>query len=280
MPLSARSAAAGLGCAAVVGALLAAPASCADRDALRKIVEDQCLAHWREQHAAAPCVEVDEDPARPESGYAVLADRKGGAHFLLIPTATITGIESPALLAPGATNYFDAAWRARMRLSQAVGHDVPRQAIGLAVNPLHARSQDQLHIHIECLRPDVYRTLTHESERLTGSWTPIGVGGASYSALRVAGEDLAGRNPFELLASAMPQPGKTMADYTLVVAGAQSSSGPGFIVLASASAAGELLLDPTCSAAQAPSAAQATPTASAPPTASIAPAASAAPAPP
>jgi CDP-diacylglycerol pyrophosphatase len=244
-------AAAGLACAAIA-ALFAAPASCANRDALRQIVEDQCLVHWRELHSSAPCVEVDAgDTAHPDSGYAVLADRKGGAHFLLIPTATITGIESPALLAPGAANYFEAAWRARLRLSAAVGHELPRQVVGLAVNPLHARSQDQLHIHIECLRPDVYATLTRQTERLTESWTPMGVGGASYSARRIAGEDLSAQNPFKLLASGMPQPGRTMADYTLVVAGMRSSRGPGFIVLASASAAGELLLDSTCSAAAA-----------------------------
>jgi CDP-diacylglycerol pyrophosphatase len=251
MPLSRGFAAAALACAAAA-ALLAAPASCANRDALREIVEDQCLVHWRDQGNPAPCEEVDvADAARPDSGYAVLADRKGGAHFLVIPAATISGIESPALLAAGATNYFDAAWRARGRLSRAVGHEIPRQAVGLAVNPPHARSQDQLHIHIECLRPDVYRTLAREAERLTGSWAPVSVGGASYFAMRIAGEDLSAENPFKLLAGGMPQPGKSMADYTLVVAGAQSKSGPGFVVLASASAAGELLLDSTCSAATA-----------------------------
>jgi CDP-diacylglycerol pyrophosphatase len=249
MSLTGRFAAALLA-AAAIAALFAAPVSCANRDALREIVEDQCLVHWREQHESTPCEEVDvEDAAHPGSGYAILADRKGGAHFLLIPTATITGIESPALVAPEATNYFDAAWRARRRLSGVVGRDIPRQAVGLAVNPPHARSQDQLHIHIECLRPDVYETLTREAGRLTESWMPLGVGGASYSARRITGEDLRAENPFKLLARELPQPGKTMADYTLVVAGAQSRSGPGFILLASTAAAGELLLDSTCSAA-------------------------------
>jgi CDP-diacylglycerol pyrophosphatase len=249
MPMTRRFAAAGLA-GAMIALLFAASASCANRDALREIVEDQCLVHWREQHSAAPCEEVDvEDAAHPDSGYAVLADRKGGAHFLLIPTATITGIESPALIAPGATNYFDAAWQARERLARVVRHDVPRQAVGLAVNPPHARSQDQLHIHIECLRPDVYETLNREGGRLSGSWTPLVVAGASYSARIIAGEDLKDENPFKLLARGVPQAGKTVADYTLVVAGMQSRSGPGFIVLASPTAAGELLLDSTCAAA-------------------------------
>jgi CDP-diacylglycerol pyrophosphatase len=228
--------------------LFAAPASCADRDALRRIVEDQCLVHWREQHTSAPCEEVDvEDGAHPEAGYAILADRKGGAHFLLIPTGTITGIESPALLAPDALNYFDAAWQARERLARVVGHEVPRDEIGLAVNPPHARSQDQLHIHIECLRADVLAALNRA--KLTDSWSPIDLGGASYAARTLAGNDLMRANPFKLLASDVPQPGKTLGDYTLVVAGRGSKSEPGFVVLASPTAAGELLLDSTCAAA-------------------------------
>ena len=37
--------------------------------------------------------------------------------------------------------------------------DVPRNAVGLAVNTAHSRSQNQFHIHIECLRQDVYDSL-------------------------------------------------------------------------------------------------------------------------
>ncbi len=44
-----------------------------------------------------------------------------------------------------------------------------------------------------------------------------------------------------------------VGEYTLVVAGTQSASGPGFIVLTSPAVAGELLLDSTCAAASAPS---------------------------
>ena len=46
-------------------------------------------------------------------GFVVLKDIRGVAQFLLIPTARIGGIEDPAILAPDATNYWDAAWRAR-----------------------------------------------------------------------------------------------------------------------------------------------------------------------
>ncbi len=231
--------------------LLAAPASCANRDALRQIVQEQCVAHWLAEHSPAPCQELHfAHAADVDSGYALLADRKGGAHFLLIPTRTISGIEGAALLMPDSPNYFAAAWRARSRLAIVAGHDIPRSAVGLAVNPMHARGQDQLHIHIECLRPDVMQALDSNAGRLNGSWAPITLDGSSYAALEIPGEDLEAVDPFKLLAHRMPQEGRLMGDYTLVVAGMQSKSGPGFFVLASTTAAGELLLDSSCAAAR------------------------------
>lgn len=218
------------------------PAWCLNRDALRQIVQEQCVVHWRQQHDAAPCVRV-------EASFAVLPDRKGGAHFLLIPTKTIAGIESPELVQPDAAIYFSAAWQARDQIAAAVGHSVARGAIGLAVNPARARSQDQLHIHIECLRSQVARALQETAERITSTWSPVSIEGASFAALRIMGEELNGANPFELLAHRMPEADQVIGDYTLVVAGMQFEAGPGFIVLTGTGRAGELLLDSTCAVA-------------------------------
>jgi CDP-diacylglycerol pyrophosphatase len=237
-----------LSIASLAAALFATAASCANRDALREIVQDQCLPHWREQHNAAPCTEVHLDAA-VESGYAVLADRKGGAHFLLIPTKTISGIESPALEAPDTPSYFLAAWRARGRLDGVIGRPVPPRLVGLAVNPLHARGQDQLHIHIECLRPDVSEVLARQAAHISSSWSPLMLGGANYWARNISAS-LEADDPFKLLASQPPEAGRGMNDYTLVVTGTPIGDG-GFVMLASSSAAGELLLDSTCAAVQA-----------------------------
>jgi CDP-diacylglycerol pyrophosphatase len=234
---------AALSIASAAAALFAAAASCQNRDALREIVQEQCMPHWREQHSAAPCLELHLDGAGDE-GYAVLADRKGGAHFLLIPTKTISGIESPVLEAPGAPSYFQAAWRAHERLDGISGRRVPARLVGLAVNPLHARGQDQLHIHIECLRRDVYETLSRQAAHLSSSWVPVTLGGAGYW-VRGISADLDADDPFKLLASHPPEAERGMSDYTLVVTGAPRG---GFLMLASSSAAGELLLDSTCAA--------------------------------
>jgi CDP-diacylglycerol pyrophosphatase len=214
----------------------------ANRDALREIVQQQCIVHWQQQHSAAPCERIGE-------GFAVLADRKGGAHFLLIPTVTLAGMESPELLAAGTPNYFAAAFRARDELAAAVGHRIGRSAVGLAVNPRHARTQDQLHIHIECIRADVAAALKAASPRITQAWSPFSLGGSQYQALKILGEELDATDPIELLADKLPAARSDMGDYTLVVAGMDFKEGPGFVVLAGTGPAGELLLDSTCAVA-------------------------------
>jgi CDP-diacylglycerol pyrophosphatase len=222
--------------------LSALAAHAANRDALRQIVQEECLPHWQQQHSAAPCERVGD-------GYAVLADRKGGAHFLLIPTPTIAGMESPELLDARTPNYFDAAFRARDKVAAVVGHPIERSAIGLAVNPRRARSQDQLHIHIECIRADVAAALKAAAPRITTHWSPLDLAGSPYQALRIMGEELDRSDPIKLLADELPAAKSAMGDYTLIVAGMDLPQGPGFVVLAGTQSAGELLLDSTCAIA-------------------------------
>ena len=220
----------------------------ASRDALRQIVEEQCVVHWLSNMGPAPCDSVYLAAAKRDSdGYALLADIKGGAHFLLIPTKTIAGIESPAVLAANAPNYFAAAWRARAAIAAQLGRSVSRDEVGLAVNPERARTQDQLHIHIECLGPRTHRSLQAAAGRLGERWSPIALAQGGYQALRVMGEDLGAVNPFALLAERMPGARDRMGTYTLMVAGMQFKDGAGFILLTGVNVPGtETLLDSTC----------------------------------
>lgn len=220
------------------------------RDALRHIVQQQCVVNWVRKHDPAPCERVFLQDSNPEaSGYAVLADRKGGAHYLLIPTQTMAGIESSELLDPDTPNYFAQAWRARDLITAFVGHPVPRSALGLAINTAHSRTQDQFHVHIECLRQDVVDSLHAGAEQVGDTWAPLLVAGSTYKAQRIMGEGLDGANPFELLAALGPDVRHRMGDYTLIVAGMQFKSGPGFIILTGTGPTGELLLDSTCAVA-------------------------------
>lgn len=201
----------------------------ADPDALWRIVDGQCVPHQRASDNPAPCAEVDLS-----DDFALLKDIDGAAQYLLIPTERISGIESPALLAPDATDYFAAAWRARPLVEERLGRGVPRDWMSLAINSEFARSQNQLHIHIDCLRADVHDALARNVARVGPVWAPFPepLAGDHYSAIAVAGEDL-GANPFRLLADGVPGARTDMGRRTLVVVGAVLGDGrPGFIVLA------------------------------------------------
>ena len=238
-------------------ALGAVTAHSADRDALKHIVQDQCVPHWQQLRDPTPCARV----VPPD--FAVLADRKGGAHYLLIATGNVTGIEDPAVLADSSPNYFAAAWAARDRLEAVTGHPLRRESVGLAVNSAIMRGQDQLHVHMECVRADVSRALHAAAAQLTPQWSPLSINGRPYLALRIDGEDLSGHDPIRLLANGVPGSRADMRAFTIVVVGMQFAQGAGFAVLAGRTPAGgenavqllttrglvapgETLLDSTC----------------------------------
>jgi CDP-diacylglycerol pyrophosphatase len=219
-------------------------------DALRQIVQDQCVLNWQQHQNPSPCERVFlADPKEGRSGYAVIADSKGGAHYLLVPTQTMAGTDGGELLDPDLPNYFAEAWHSRDLITQFVGHAVPRSAIGLAVNTAHTRSQNQFHIHIDCLRRDVVESLRASAERMTEVWSPIDVAGSTYQGMRISAEGLDGSNPFELLSGLTPDMRHHMGEYTLVAAGMQFKNGPGFILLTATGPTGELLMDSSCTVA-------------------------------
>ena len=199
--------------------------------------------HDAAAHDPTPCESINAD-------YAVLADRKGGSHFLLIPTRSIDGIENPTAYAADAPNYFEGAWQARGLLARAARWSVPREAVAMATNPKRARTQDQLHIHIECLRPVVARSLRAAAATFSTHWTPIRVLGFEFQVRRVMGEDLLGANPIRMLANDLPGARQAMEAYSLIVVGMNYPEGPGFALLADTSLPGELLLDSSCALAQ------------------------------
>lgn len=255
-----RAAAAALALAAAF-ALAAAPAI-AGRDDLRLMVQQQCVPDWIQQHDPAPCEQV-QIPGGEEAlfgatvhralqaGYAVLVDQQGGAHLLLVPLATISGIESPALLESGTTNYFAAAWNARARIAAAAGRELAADEVGLAVNSRYSRGQDQLHIHMECQGAALHGALVAQAAHLSAQWSALEVGGVRYEARRVPGGSLDSVRPFELLAAGVPGARADMAAYTLLVAGVQFADGPGFVLLARRAliAGGQRLLDASCAIA-------------------------------
>ena len=246
-----------LGLAALLLFALAFAAARADADpmALWRIVHDQCVPNQIDRHDPSPCALVDL-----AGGYVVLKDRVGATQFLVLPTARITGIESAALLSPRVPDYMQDAWIARRFVQARAPGQLTRADLSLAVNSIDGRSQNQLHIHVDCLRKDVRDALAHHRAAIGNKWQPFPVtlAGHNYIARRLVLPDLENVNPFRTLADEVPEARANMGAYTLVVAGATFGGKPGFIVLADHAdltrgdiAHGESLQDHACAVAHA-----------------------------
>lgn len=229
--------------------------SAADPDALWHIVHDKCVPHQQQDGNPAPCAEVDLG-----GGYVVLKDIVGKTQFLVMPTARVGGVESPEILASNAPNYWEAAWRARHFVNERAGHPLPRDVIGLAINSVSGRTQNQLHIHVDCVRPAVSAALGEHADAIGAKWTrfPVPLIGHGYMAMRLEQPELGGVNPFALVADGVPGARDDMAHETLVVIGARFAGKDGFVLLADRAStilndrgSGEQLLDHECAAAAA-----------------------------
>jgi CDP-diacylglycerol pyrophosphatase len=220
------------------------------RDAYQQIVQNQCVINWLQHNDPSPCEKVFlADAIAGSTGYALLADPDGGAHYLLIPTQTMTSTDSGELLDANLPNYFAEAWHGRDLLSKFIGHAVPRTDVGLAVATPATRTQNQFHIHIGCLRQDVVDSLKATADKVTDVWSPVTVAGFPFQAVRLSVQGLEVSNPFEMVAKLSPDARRHVGDYTVVIAGVQYQSGPGFIVLTGIGPSGDLLLDSGCAVA-------------------------------
>lgn len=202
-----------------------------DPNALWRIVSEQCVPDQLQHADPAPCAEVDLGAG---GGWAVLKDSAGPTQFLLIPTARTSGIGDPAILAPAAPNYFAAAWRSTSFVDERAGSTLPREWLSLAITSVYARSQNQLHIHVDCLRPDVHAALSEHGAAVGSTWAPFPVplAGHRYDAISVSGDDLDAVNPFMMLADGVAGARDDMAARNLVVVGSVDAGGqPGFVVL-------------------------------------------------
>jgi CDP-diacylglycerol pyrophosphatase len=239
-----------------LGALLAlgSEAQAADPDALWKIVSQKCVPDEQQHGQPTPCATVDLD-----KGYVVLKDLVGDTQYLLMPTAKITGIEDPQILAPNAPNYVADAWAERHFTIAAVKHDLPRDNLSLAINSVYGRTQNQLHIHIDCVAPAVRDTVANNIAALGDKWAPFPetLAGHRYQSLRLDEDGLDRVNAFQRVANAIQGARQAMDKQTLVVVGATLPGGvPGFVLLedqvdlaAGDRGSGEELQDHSCALA-------------------------------
>ena len=197
----------------VVGMLAAALHFKKNSDALWQIVSEKCLPHQQSSGDPAPCQRVDQ-PHR----YAMLKDMNGPLQYLLIPLDKITGIESPRLLQPTTPNYFALAWHERTLLAQRRGSPIADRVLSLAINSQYGRTQNQLHIHLSCLRPDVRQQLDQLTPQLGGQWQELMLRKHRYWLRTLTADELTQQSAFIRLADERPQARTEMGKYGLALA--------------------------------------------------------------
>lgn len=209
-----------------------------DPDVLWKLVSGKCVPEQMAGQPPKPCTSVDLT-----RGVVLLKDLEGVAQYLAIPTAKVTGIEDPAVLADG--NSMVVGWEGRLLVEAKLGRALPRDGVSLAVNSVSARSQNQLHVHVDCVEQSVRTTLAGVT--LGMDWTPLPVklAGNAYIGRWLPGEAVTG-NPYRMLADHVGGP---IAHWSIAVVGATLPGGmPGFMLLATEgpTAHAEELQDHTC----------------------------------
>jgi CDP-diacylglycerol pyrophosphatase len=228
----------------------------ANGQALWRIVHAKCVPDEQSAGQPAPCVKVDLSRGEAR-GYAVLKDIHGAEQYLVMPTLDITGIEDKRLLDPDGPNWFADAWAAKPFVDARLGRTTPRDWMAVSVNSLYGRSQDLLHLHVDCLTPAARAAIDSLAPRLGRTWSakPFEIVGHRYLALRLDGE-APSADPFQLLAKGVPGARAQMGAWTLVMAGVELRGRPGFVLLAGRAdplrgegASGEILQDHDCALA-------------------------------
>ncbi|MGD0635825.1 MAG: CDP-diacylglycerol diphosphatase [Beijerinckiaceae bacterium] len=190
-----------------------------------------------------PCLKIDR-----AQGAAVIRAPYDTTRIIVVPTRKITGVESPVLLRNDAPNLWPYAWSNRDSVVAAASRPLAWSDIGMAVNSSAKRTQDQLHIHVDCVDARLKRALRAHPPRRDG-WFDLDLGpwADRYRAKRL---DAAGldRNIFKLIADELPGTKTRMGDQTIAVVGFGAETGDhGFVVLEKGGGGGaEELLDHEC----------------------------------
>ncbi|WP_439865393.1 CDP-diacylglycerol diphosphatase [Pseudomonas antarctica] len=183
-------------------------------DALWHIVSQQCVPGQQQRQNPSPCLAVDLD-----RGYTLFKDQKGPLHDLLIPVDKVSGIEDPALGRHLLPHYFAQAWRHRSVLSDGLKKPIPDAFVSVAINSRYGRSQNQLHVHIACLRPDVFNALSQQANALDTQWRvlPTQLKGHTYAARTLSATDADALDPLEILREYVDAHADLMSHYSLLM---------------------------------------------------------------
>ena len=139
------------------------------------------------------------------------------------------------MLEPDAPPVFADAWKAKSLVEARLGGKaLPREAIALAINSKWSRSQQQLHVHVDCVAQPVAAALADYRGALDAEWRPMTVklAGQTYLARRLDSADLADAEPLKLLADGVDGARANMGAWSLAAVGADFDGRPGFVLIA------------------------------------------------
>ncbi|NLP59913.1 CDP-diacylglycerol diphosphatase [Paraburkholderia sacchari] len=222
-----------------------------DSNGLWKVVGEQCVPNARDKGNPGPCTSVDF-----QKRYAVLKDINGRAQYLLIPTDRVPGIESAEILYGGSPEYWVGAWAAGRYVDAKLKTMLAPTQLGLEINSSQRRSQNQLHIHVDCMRNDIADALAPYRHDAPGTWRWTTLDGKRYRVTRVMSLANQG-NPFRVVERDL-RPTQSMAVQTILVTGAgPDTARDGWLVVNSGldveggTGTAEGLLDHSCALARA-----------------------------
>jgi CDP-diacylglycerol pyrophosphatase len=164
------------------------------------------------------CIEYDK-----ENKFVVVKDNAAAkpVAYLIIPSLKVTGIEDALVFTAPVVNFWQYGWQT------APDHlRKPAANTGLAINSIEGRSQNQLHIHISCVRPAVALTLSQNDAKIGSDPTKalrlaLGPYDNPYEVVKVNGLN-GSSSPFNLVA-AMPHAKGHMGDQSIAVIGSNTA---------------------------------------------------------
>ncbi|WP_011300295.1 CDP-diacylglycerol diphosphatase [Cupriavidus necator] len=195
------------------------------RDSLWKNVQERCLTSDQPRHA--DCAVVDR-----ERGLVLYKDAIGSSHYLVIPDHKVTGVDDPALWEGGPHNQWAFGWEVRDIVGKSIGKRVPDNLVGLAVNSRASRSQDQLHIHLDCISEAARAFVADNAGKASDGWTELRFQGKPVRALLIPSPDTALRfNAFDIVRKGLPEPSRVGDRGVFVTYVTRQDAAPGFLVV-------------------------------------------------
>ncbi|GJD84443.1 CDP-diacylglycerol diphosphatase [Methylobacterium haplocladii] len=165
------------------------------------VVTRTCVAAQSTFGKPFPCLRVDLGNAATP-GFAVLKAPLLKTEVVVMPIAKIVGLEDMSLRSAAGAAYWRATMGSRHYVTDSLNGRLDLRNVGMAVNSRGGRSQDQLHIHLDCVQPAVRAILRSHAGAFTREWSllPFPLEHERYYGRMIPETALEDLNPFAALA--------------------------------------------------------------------------------